>query len=349
MRILFVPPINIGSWKPSPGTLSEWIYQIWKYLQDNPIANQQQITEYVQSVIGEDVGNVITEILPGQLDNYFEDNPIDFPVDSVCGKIGTVLLELADIVKSDSMLPIVSLANDEADQDALIEAFEAGARFCLIDDTDLSVMLPTYGAGDAVTAISLLPVASSSSGEGGDYSPITLTIGSASKTLNAGGSIAFTLSEIGAVPTADLTSMGTRVTALETLFNNLLGVGAIYITKSSSFNPNNVFPGTWVKLEHTFIYGASSTDTVSDVIAGEEQHTITVDEMPSHRHGPELGGNFFAINVSSGSEITAGLTTGGAAWQNMSKSRCTSAYVGQSQPHNNMPPYLLRYIWERTA
>ena len=347
MIILFVPPVNIGSWKPSPGTLSEWIYQIWKYLQDNPIATQQQITEYVQSVIGNDVSNVITEILPDQLDDYFEDNPIDFPVDSVCGKVGAVLLELADIVKTDSMLPIVSLANDEADQEALIGAFESGARFALIDDSDVSVMIPTYGTGNAVTAITLLPVATSS--EGGDYSAITLTIGSASKTLTSGGTVAFTLSEIGAVPTADLTSMGTRVTALETLFNNLLGVGAIYITKSSSFNPNNVFPGTWVKLEHTFIYGAGSGDTVSDVIAGEAQHTITVDEMPSHRHGPALGGNYFAINVTSGSEITSGFTTGGASWQNMTKARCNSEYVGQGQPHNNMPPYLMRYIWERTA
>lgn len=348
MRILFIPPVNIGSWKPSPGTLSEWIYQIWKYLQDNPIATQQQIKEYVQSVIGNDVSSVITEILPDQLNEYFENNPIDFPVDSVCGKIGVVLLELADIVKRDSMLPIVSLANDEADQEALIEAFEAGARFCLIDDTDLSVMLPTYGTGNTVTAISLLPVASSSGGEGGDYSPITLTIGSSSKTLTSGGTVAFTLTEIGAASSSALSTLGGRVTALESLFSSLLGVGAIYVTKSSSFNPNSVFPGTWVKLEHAFIYGAGSGDTVNDTILGEATVTLTTDEIPSHRHEPTNGGAFLSLNCTSGSETTAGFASG-AAWQNMNKGRSSIGNTGGGQPHNNMPPYLYRYIWERTA
>lgn len=348
MRILFVPPVNIGSWRPSPGTISEWIYQIWKYLQDNPIATQQQITEYVQSVIGEDVGDVITDILPEQLDQYFTANPIEYPVTSVNAKIGAVLLELADIVKSDSMLPIVSLANDEADQEALIEAFDAGARFCLIDDTDLSVMLPTYGTGDAVTAISLLPVASSSSGEGGDYSPITLTIGSTSKTLNAGGTVAFTLTDIGAASSSDLTTLGGRVTALETLFNSLLGVGAIYVTKSSSFDPNGVFPGTWSRLEHAFIYGADSSDTVNDTILGEATVTLSINEIPAHNHGPSNGGSFVSFGCTSGTEITHGFASGGA-WNNMNKGRSGIANIGGGQPHNNMPPYLLRYIWERTA
>lgn len=346
MSILFVPPVNIGSWKPSPGTLSEWIYQIWKYLQDNPIASQQQITEYVQSVIGDDVGDVITDILPDQLDQYFEDNPIEYPVTSVNTKIGAVLLDLADIVKKDSMLPIVSLANDEADQDALIEAFEAGARFTLIDESDVSVMIPTYGTGNAVTAITLLPVATSS--EGGDYSPITLTIGGTSKTLNAGGTVAFTLTEIGAASSSALSTLGGRVTALETLFNSLLGVGAIYVTKSSSFDPNSVFPGTWVKLEHAFIYGAGSGDTVNDTILGEATVTLTTDEIPSHRHSPTNGGSFLSMGCTSGTEITHGFASGGA-WQNMNKGRSSIDYAGGGQPHNNMPPYLYRYIWERTA
>lgn len=345
---MFVPPVNIGSWKPSPGTLSEWIYQIWKYLQDNPIASQQQITEYVQSVIGDDVGDVIVDILPEQLDQYFTDNPIEYPVTSVNAKIGAVLLELADIVKRDSMLPIVSLSNDEADQETLIEAFEDGARFCLIDDTDLSVMLPTYGTGNAVTAISLLPVASSSGGEGGDYSPITLTIGSTSKTLNAGGTVAFTLTDIGAASSSALTTLGGRVTALETLFNSLLGVGAIYVTKSSSFDPNSVFPGTWSRLEHAFIYGADSSDTVNDTILGESTVTLTTDQIPSHKHSPTNGGAFLSIGCTSGSEITHGFASG-QAWTNMNKGRSSIDNTGGGLPHNNMPPYLLRYIWERTA
>lgn len=220
---MFIPPINLGSWKPSPATLSEWIYQIWKYLQENPIATQEQIKEFINEQIGDDISEKLPEVLPEELDNYFEQNPIDFPVDSVNGKLGAVLLELADIVKSDSMLPIVSLANDEADQITLVNAFIDGARFCLIDETTLSVMLPTYGQDGGVTAITLLPVASGGGG-GGDFSPITLSIGSSgNKTLNAGGTVAFTLQEIGAASGGDLTTLAGRVTIVEGALNTLSG------------------------------------------------------------------------------------------------------------------------------
>jgi hypothetical protein len=217
---MFIPPINLGGWKPSPATMSEWIYQIWKYLQDNPIATQEQIKEFINEQIGDDIAEKLPEVLPEELAAYFEEHPIDFPVDSVNGKLGTVLLELADIVQSDSMLPVVSLANDEADQETLVESFEAGARICVIDEESVSVMLPTYAQDGGVSAVTLLPM--STSGEGGDFSPITLSIGSSgNKTLNAGGTVAFTLAEIGAASASDLTTLGVTVSQLSTTVGGL--------------------------------------------------------------------------------------------------------------------------------
>lgn len=196
---MFIPPINLGGWKPSPATMSEWIYQIWKYLQENPIATQEQIKEFINEQIGDDISEKLPEVLPQELADYFEENPIDFPVESVNGKLGAVLLELADIVQSDSMLPVVSLANDEADQETLVESFEAGARICVIDEESVSVMLPTYAQDGSVSAVTLLPMSTGSGS--GDFSPITMSIGSSgNKTLNAGGTVAFTLTEIGAAP-----------------------------------------------------------------------------------------------------------------------------------------------------
>lgn len=215
---MFIPPINLGGWKPSPATMSEWIYQIWKYLQENPIATQEQIKEFINDQIGNDIAEKLPEVLPEELDAYFEEHPIEFPVDSVNGKLGIVLLELADIVKSDSMLPVVSLANDEADQETLVESFEAGARICVIDEESVSVMLPTYAQDGSVSAITLLPM-STGGGEGGDFSPITLSIGSSgNKTLNSGGTVAFTLTEIGAAPSSlvgTVTGIETRVGGVE--------------------------------------------------------------------------------------------------------------------------------------
>lgn len=339
---MFIPPVDIGAWKPSPGTLSEWIYQIWQYLKANPIASKEQITEYISEIIGSDISEQLPEVLPDELDKYFEDNPIDFPVTSVNEKIGAVLLELADIVETDSMLPVVSLANDEADQEALIEAFENGARFCLIDEESLSIMLPTYGTGNAVTAISLLPVATGG-GEGGDFSPISLTIGSGTKTLNAGGTVAFTLGEIGAASTADLTTLGGRVTALESYISSMLGVGAIYITKDSTFNPNNVFPGSWHKLENVFIYGADNNTTVDDTIRGESDVTLNLTQIPPHTHNirrrsdnASQNGNCLGSVTNTNYVVDAGYGAFSAGGSN-----------GVTQSHNNMPPYMYRYIWER--
>lgn len=236
---MFIPPINLGGWKPSPATMSEWIYQIWKYLQENPIATQEQIKQFIEEQIGDDIAKKLPDILPEELDKYFEENPIDFPVDSVNGKLGTVLLELADIVQSDSMLPVVSLANDEADQETLIESFEAGARICVIDEESASVMLPTYAQDGSVSAVTLLPM--SSGGEGGDFSPITLSIGSSgNKTLNAGGTVAFTLTEIGAAP-ASLSgtvstiqsTVGELQTDVETLETNVTGLQSAFETLTS--------------------------------------------------------------------------------------------------------------------
>lgn len=219
---MFIPPINIGGWKPSPATMSEWIYQIWKYLQENPIATQEQIIEFINEQIGDDISEKLPEVLPEELDKYFAENPIDFPVDSVNGKLGAVMLELADIVQSDSMLPVVSLANDEADQETLVESFDAGARICVIDDESVSVMLPTYAQDGSVSAVTLLPMSTGDGDGGGDFSPITLSIGSSgNKTLNAGGTVAFTLSEIGAASSSALTAVDGRLTTVEGQISSL--------------------------------------------------------------------------------------------------------------------------------
>lgn len=99
----------------------------------------------------------------------------------------------------------------------------------------------------------------------------------------------------------------------------------------------NIYGGTkWVKIEGRFLLGQSSSYAINS-LGGSATHTLTVNEMPSHRHSiAAYGGGFYV----SGSGTTA--NTDNVAKMN-------TDYAGGSQPHNNMPPYKAVYIWERTA
>ena len=46
----FIPPFSLGGFKPSPATLSEFIYQIWVYLQQNPIMPEAEINKQIEFI-----------------------------------------------------------------------------------------------------------------------------------------------------------------------------------------------------------------------------------------------------------------------------------------------------------
>ena len=71
---------------------------------------------------------------------------------------------------------------------------------------------------------------------------------------------------------------------------------------------------------------------------GEYEHTLTVDEMPAHTHRDHgLGGQ-------SGGGATFNYPGGyGYTWGN------TTSSAGGGQPHNNMQPYVVVYMWHRIA
>lgn len=119
-------------------------------------------------------------------------------------------------------------------------------------------------------------------------------------------------------------------------------VGSIYMSVNST-NPRNLFGGTWTQLKDRFLLGAGSTYTNGST-GGEATHTLTKSEMPSHSHGQN-------VTVSSGGTLTANCdydtyVTGKAR---ISSQSITTDETGGGGSHNNMPPYLVVYMWERTA
>lgn len=131
------------------------------------------------------------------------------------------------------------------------------------------------------------------------------------------------------------------------LLDKIYPVGSVYISTVST-NPNAFIGGTWIKFaEGKTLIGNSTSD--SDFFAGktggEKVHTLTEQEIPSHSHT-------ITTQTNSSSFGTAdGLTRGGAGTGEM-ETKIGSPYIantGGGQPHNNLPPFIVVYIWNRIS
>lgn len=126
----------------------------------------------------------------------------------------------------------------------------------------------------------------------------------------------------------------------ENVFDMVYPVGAIYLSANPT-SPASLFGGTWEQIKDTFLL-ASGDSYAAGETGGEAEHTLTVDELPSHRHmmnGLETDrqeGGYVAARSATFSQQTDDGTT----WTD---------YTGGDVAHNNMPPYLAVYVWQRTA
>ena len=129
------------------------------------------------------------------------------------------------------------------------------------------------------------------------------------------------------------------VTSLNAYWQTIYPLGAIYMSVSST-SPATLFGGSWTQLKDRFLLAVGDTYKSAGLIGGEADHTLTVAEMPSHRHGAS-DGQFHAYTGSNGSDTVSGGTN--------FKSIQYTAYAGGGGAHNNMPPYLAVYMWKRIA
>lgn len=162
------------------------------------------------------------------------------------------------------------------------------------------------------------------------------------------------------------------------ILKSVYPVGAIYISTVST-SPKTLFGfGTWERIKDTFLLAAGDTYSAG-LTGGEAEHTLTIDEMPIHYHNP-------STTIAEGAETdnVMGFTTirdlnskstgrqkipvydeksGGAFYRSMVSNPSADDYgslqdlgcdlhtgnTGGGLSHNNMPPYLTVYMWERTA
>ena len=140
----------------------------------------------------------------------------------------------------------------------------------------------------------------------------------------------------------------TTLTGVTATIANAYPVGSIYMNCSNATNPGTLLGfGTWSAFgEGRVLIGIDSSDSDFDSAeetGGSKTHTLTEAQLPSHRH--TVGSN----------DSTAGF--GGAAGnqefiQNAGSgigTPCNTSFTGSGQAHTIVQPYIVVYMWKRTA
>ena len=144
----------------------------------------------------------------------------------------------------------------------------------------------------------------------------------------------------------NLTITGTLsgATGLVTM-SDVYPVGSIYINATNANNPSSLLGfGTWVAFGAGRVpVGIDATQSEFDTAeetGGFKTHTLSVSEIPSHTHNnpagisPAPNANDVDITGGNGRTIADNVAT---------------ASTGGGGAHNNLQPYIVVYMWKRTA
>ncbi len=131
------------------------------------------------------------------------------------------------------------------------------------------------------------------------------------------------------------------------IFEKIYPVGSIYINATNSTNPGTLLGfGTWVAFGAGKVpVGIDSSDSDFDTAeetGGSKTHTLSTSELPSHTHG----GIF--PSGASGSFSQAFDVDNPGTGADLGSEKTTSA-TGGGGAHNNLQPYIVVYMWKRTA
>ena len=126
-------------------------------------------------------------------------------------------------------------------------------------------------------------------------------------------------------------------------------VGSIYMSVNPT-NPTNLFGGTWVAWGAGRVpVGVNETDSDFSAVektGGEDTHTLTVSEMPTHLHTMDSAVSIKDSIVSNDTGLYQG--SGAITFTTIGKVVKTDT-AGEGSTHNNLQPYITCYMWKRTA
>lgn len=130
-------------------------------------------------------------------------------------------------------------------------------------------------------------------------------------------------------------------------------IGSIYMSVNN-VSPQTLFGGSWEQIQDTFLLASGSTYSPGST-GGSATVTLTSAQsgVPAHSHKYQDYNTTYTLKttnrkpgtstaVAYGTSLTAG---GGATERTSSNNTAANA----SQAHENMPPYLAVYMWERVG
>ena len=164
---------------------------------------------------------------------------------------------------------------------------------------------------------------------------------------------------------------------IQSLTSAIYPVGSIYMSVKSA-NPSTYFGGTWVAWGSGRVpVGINTSDTNFSTVektGGASTVTLTTSQMPSHTHTftgssattDSKGAHTHTLNLNktawSGSSssrvvvdstdytaLTNNKTSSNGAHTHSVTAKGTNASTGGGGSHTNLQPYIVCYMWKRTA
>jgi hypothetical protein len=141
---------------------------------------------------------------------------------------------------------------------------------------------------------------------------------------------------------------------LTALLQALYPVGAVFVSGQATMPAIITSIGTWVALEGRVIVGKATAGTFATAGAtgGTETHTLTVAELPATLPYKNASTNGVILDWA-GPANNYGMQAGSGSFGSINgytvRNYLDATWNGGGAAHNNLQPYKVKYMWERTA
>lgn len=126
-------------------------------------------------------------------------------------------------------------------------------------------------------------------------------------------------------------------------------IGSLYCSIIDE-SPASVVGGTWSKIDEGYYLMGAGNTYKSTVVGGSNSITLSVNQIPSHKHG--LGIHQCSYEISGcglrNSNTVASWFTDRVMLATTASSMANSYNTGGGQAYSNMPAYYPLHMWVRT-